>query len=181
MRHVRRLLFAALRSAASQDAMVLIPMALAVCLAGLRPVSSVGPRLSAVLCSAVLCGFYVVPCAGSALRRRRSHSEKYRRECSCALERKPAKFCKQNSMKLVNRHTSTHRRETKPALHARIAPGSHPRAVPGALCPGRRAAAAPRGCPSRAASSQTQRQSLGTGACSFSDSARNASRKQSQA
>ena len=68
---MRRLLFAALRSAASQDAMVLIPMALALCgccLAGCSVlcVFLAGPWL---MCY-VLCGFYVGPWLAALLRRR---------------------------------------------------------------------------------------------------------------
>ena len=76
MRQVRRLLFAALMSAASQDAMVLIPMALALCgfcLAGQaalcvlclgRPLQALG-SVCYVLCA-------MSARALGALRRRRS-------------------------------------------------------------------------------------------------------------
>ena len=75
MRQVRRLLFAALMSAASQDAMVLIPMALALCgccLAGC--VLCFGLAQCYVLCA--VCGFYVGPWLAALLRRRSFFSMK---------------------------------------------------------------------------------------------------------
>ena len=101
---------------------------------------AVAPR--AVLCYAVLMRVLRRTVAGSAAAK--AFTVNYWRECSCALERKWPNFANQKSdeasgCKTLASHPS--RDQTSPP---RTDSSRDPRAVPGALCPGRRAAAAPR-------------------------------------